>query len=135
MAAPQLQTYCDAAKSCRERDTPAATGRDTRRLTVGAAETSGMRCSAGLCRVMKPKSPERQRRKIRLPRQRVGDDAATSLVERTEVPEHRWPQRRVVAGDCEARRAGEATAIAISPGSQERFRASGRACPGTSGKP
>ena len=29
VAAPQLQTYCDAATSCRERDTPAATGRDT----------------------------------------------------------------------------------------------------------
>ena len=31
--------------------------------------------------------------KIRLPRQRVRNDAATSLVERTEVPERRGPQR------------------------------------------
>ena len=73
-------------------DTPAATGRDTRRLQVGAAETSGMRCPAGLCRDTKPKSPQRrgsrdgqkkwtsQRRgrRVRLPRQRERNDAATS---------------------------------------------------------
>ena len=46
--------------------------------TSGVAETSGMRCSAGLCRDTKPKSPQRHGRKIRLPRQRVRNDAATS---------------------------------------------------------
>ena len=44
--------------------------------TFGAAGTSGVGCSAGLCRDTKPESPQRQGRKIRLPRQRVGDDAA-----------------------------------------------------------
>ena len=37
-----------------------------------------MRCSAGLCRDTKPKSPQRHGRKIRLPRQRVRIDATTS---------------------------------------------------------
>ena len=55
--------------------------------TSGVAETSGMRCSAGLCRDTKPKSPQRQGRKMRLPRQHARSDAATSLVERTEIPE------------------------------------------------
>ena len=36
--------------------------------------------------------------KIRLPRQRVRNDAATSLVERTEVPEHQGPQREKESG-------------------------------------
>ena len=46
--------------------------------TSGVAETSGKRCSAGLCRDTKPKSPQRHGSEIRLPRQRVRNDAATS---------------------------------------------------------
>ena len=46
--------------------------------TSGVAETSGKRCSAGWCRDTKPKSPQRHGSKIRLPRQRVRNDAATS---------------------------------------------------------
>ena len=42
---------------------------------------------AGLCRDTKPKSPQRQGSKIRLPRQHARSDAATSLAERTEIPE------------------------------------------------
>ena len=43
-----------------------------------AAETPGMRCSAGLCRDTKLKPPRRRGRKPRLSQQRVRDDAATS---------------------------------------------------------
>ena len=45
--------------------------------TSGVAETSAMRYSAGLCRDTKPKSPQRQGRKIRLPRQHARSDVAT----------------------------------------------------------
>ena len=57
--------------------------------TSGVAETSGMRCSAGLCRDTKPESPQRQGSKIRLPRQRVRKDAATSHPSGSTVhPQH-----------------------------------------------
>ena len=46
--------------------------------TSGVAEKSGMRCSAGFRRNTKPKSPQRHGRKLRLSRQRVRNDAATS---------------------------------------------------------
>ena len=48
---------------------------------VSASKSCGIirkRCSAGLCRDNKPKSPQRHERKQRLPRHRVRKDAATS---------------------------------------------------------
>ena len=74
LSAPRLQTCCDAA-------------------TSGVAETSGMRCSAGLCRDTKPKSPQRHGRKIRLPRRNVApvrEYRTSELVHRpqqTEAPD------------------------------------------------
>ena len=83
----QRRTGC-LRRDCRHTVTPQRLSEKGTRLpqqhvtedasTSGVAETSGKRCSAGLCRDTKPKSPQRQRRKIRLPRQRVRNDAATS---------------------------------------------------------
>ena len=53
--------------------------------TSEAAGTSGVGCSAGLCRDTKPRSPPRRGR-------RYGCRNSTSLVERTEVPEHQGLQ-------------------------------------------
>ena len=78
MSAPRLQTYCDAATSFRESTRLPQQDAIHDASTSGFAETSGKRCSAGLCRDTKPKSPQRHGRKIRLPRQRVRNDAATS---------------------------------------------------------
>ena len=91
-SAPRLQTYCDAATSSRERET-----RLPRQdvihdaSTSGAAGTSGMGCSAGLCRDTKPRSPPRRGR-------RYGCRNSTSLVERSEVPEHQGPQGEKESG-------------------------------------
>ena len=72
LSAPRLQTYCDAATSFREKDTPAATGRlDLQRhlesdvlLACAATRSRSRRSGRG--------------RKLRLRRQRVRNDAATS---------------------------------------------------------
>ena len=48
---------------------------------VGKSGNIRKRRSAGLCRDIKPKSPQRRGRGRRLPRQRVRNDAATPLVE------------------------------------------------------
>ena len=64
--------------------------------TSGAAETSGMRCSAGLCRDTKPKSLKRPGRKRRLPRQHARNDAATlwlSEPKSQNKPEKRNPSK------------------------------------------
>ena len=58
-----------------KKDTAAATARNTQRLSVGSCGNIRKRCSAGMCRDTKPKSPQRQ---LRLPRQRVRKNAAPS---------------------------------------------------------
>ena len=62
-----------------EKDTPAATGCERRRLNVWSCRNiwKAMYCWL-VPRDTKPKSPQRHGRKIRLPRQRVRNDAATS---------------------------------------------------------
>ena len=92
-SAPQTRQSHRLRRDCRQTMTPQRLSVDKARQpqqdasTSGVTETSGMRRSAGLCRDTKPKSPQRHGRKIRLPRQRVRNDAATPLVERTGVPE------------------------------------------------
>ena len=66
-------------RDCRHTETQKDVKEDT--STSGVAETSAMRYSAGLCRDTKPKSPQRQGRKIPLPQQHARSDVATSLVD------------------------------------------------------
>ena len=105
----QRRTSC-LRRDCRHTVTPQRLSEKGTRLpqqdvirdasTSGVAETSGKRCSAGLCRDTKPKSPQRRGRKIRLPRQRVRDDAATSHPSGSTGPANSYTVRKKEPSRC-----------------------------------